>query len=51
MLLLNEIFAVFPEQIVCDPGVAVATGNELTVTVTGQKLPWHPPEMEVGCTV
>jgi hypothetical protein len=35
MLLLKLTFATLPAQIVDEPGVAVITGNEFTVTVTG----------------
>jgi hypothetical protein len=31
-----------PEQIVCDPGVAVATGTGFTVTITVIGVPEHP---------
>ena len=38
-----------PEQMVCDDGVAVATGLGLTVTVTVMGVPAHP--FAVGVTV
>lgn len=42
-LLLNTIFVMFaPEQIVCDDGVATATGVGLTVTVAVVVEPVHP---------
>ena len=34
-LLLRVMDGAVPEQIVCDPGVAVATGIGFTVTTTG----------------
>ena len=48
-LLVNAIEVVAPEQIVCDDGVAVATGVGLTVIVTIMGAPGHP--FAVGVTV
>jgi len=48
-LLLRVMDGAVPEQIVCDPGVAVATGIGFTVTTTGTGVPEHP--LAVGVTV
>jgi hypothetical protein len=41
-LLVNETLAATPEQIVCEFGVAVATGVGVTVTGTVIAAPEHP---------
>ena len=48
-LLLRAIEEAVPEQIVCDPGVAVATGIGFTVTTTTLGVPAQP--LAVGVTV
>ena len=48
-LLLSATEVAVPEQIVCDAGVAVATGLGLTVTTTVTGVPGQPPA--VGVTV
>lgn len=49
ILLVRAIAVAVPEQIVCDPGVAVATGMGLTVMTTVSGVPAQP--LAVGVTV
>jgi hypothetical protein len=48
-LLVNAMLLAFPEQIVCEFGVATAVGVGLTVTVTTIFEPRHP--LAVGVIV
>ena len=48
-LLVNAMPVVWPEQIVCEAGVAVTTGIGLTVITTLIGVPVHP--LAVGVTV
>ena len=48
-LLVSAIDGAVPEHIVCDAGVAVATGVGFTVTTTTLGVPAHP--LAVGVTV
>jgi hypothetical protein len=48
-LLVKAMDGAVAEQIVCKAGVAVATGNGLTVIVTAFIVPAHP--FAVGTTV
>lgn len=50
-LLVNEIPVVLPEQIVCDTGFAVTTGNGFTVMVITMGVPKHPVDETVGVIV
>jgi hypothetical protein len=43
-LLVSEIPVAFPEQIVCEEGVAVTTGVGFTVIVTVNGAPVQPPD-------
>ena len=48
-VLVSTIEDAVPEQIVCKPGVAVATGMGFTVTTTTLGVPAQP--LAVGVTV
>jgi hypothetical protein len=48
-LLDSAMDGAVPEQIVCEPGVAVATGTGLTVITTVTGVPAHP--LAVGVIV